>query len=107
MSQAQTLVMYPTTPNDAFPTVLLEAWSLGLPVIAAAIGPIPSLIDDSVNGLLVPPSDKYALARTITAALAKPDKLRTMGQNGRKLVKTQYNWDVQVDRARNLLEQLV
>ncbi len=107
MSRAQALVMCPTTANDAFPTVLLEAWSLGLPAIASAIGPIPSLIEQGITGLLVPPGDKYELARTISAALAKPEKLQAMGAIGHRLVRVEYNWDVQVSRASRLLEQLV
>ena len=107
ISRAQALVMCPTSANDAFPTVLLEAWSLGLPVIATSIGPMPSLIEDGVTGLLVPARDKVALANAISDALKRPEKLHTMGAVGRRLVRVEYNWDVQVNRASRLLEQLV
>jgi glycosyltransferase involved in cell wall biosynthesis len=106
MGQAQALVAYPTTANDAFPTVFLEAWSLGLPVIAAAIGPMPTLIEDGRSGVLVPSGDAGVLAVALVRAMANPAKLRAMGRYGRGLVETEYNWPTQVARAGELLELL-
>ena len=68
--QAAAVVLYPTTANDAFPTVMLEAWAQGVAVIAAAIGPLPSLVDDGVTGVLVEPANATALAQTLRAGLA-------------------------------------
>jgi glycosyltransferase involved in cell wall biosynthesis len=106
MRRALALVHYPTTANDAFPTILLEAWALGVPVITAAIGPMPSLVEDGRTGLLVAPNNAQELARVITAALNDPAKLRAMGRRGRRLVESEYNWDTQVARAGRLLKEL-
>jgi len=59
---ATALVMCPTTANDAFPTVMLEAWARGVPVVAARIGALPSLIIDHQDGFLVEPHDPASLA---------------------------------------------
>jgi len=59
---ATALVMYPTTANDAFPTVMLEAWARGVPVVAARIGALSSLIVDHLDGFLVKPHDPASLA---------------------------------------------
>ena len=40
--------------RDGIPNVLMEAMAAGLPVVSTAVSGIPELIDDGVNGLLVP-----------------------------------------------------
>ena len=104
--QTGAMVLYPTTANDAFPTVMLEAWAQGLAVIAAATGPLPSLVDDGVTGILVEPNNATALAHALRAALADPARLMRLGEAGRQLVAREYTWPRQVERARILLEAL-
>lgn len=106
MRKATALVAYPTTANDAFPTVFLEAWALGLPVLAAAIGPIPSLVKDSQTGLLVPPHNSRALAGAIHALLESGDLAQQMGEAGRQQVESTYTWKHSVDRTISLLRGL-
>lgn len=104
--QSAALVLYSTTANDAFPTVMLEAWAQGAAVVAAAIGPLPSLVDDGVTGLLVTSNDAGALAKCLHAALADPAHLATLGEAGRQLVAREYTWPRQVERTRAVLETL-
>jgi len=52
-----------------FPYVLLEAGSTGLPVIASAVGGIPEIITDGVNGILTEPEDPRALTERIEALM--------------------------------------
>ena len=49
--------------------VLLEAMDIGIPVIGAEVGGIPEVIDNEVNGLLVPYGDKFALKEAILRVL--------------------------------------
>ena len=101
---AVALIAYPTTSNDAFPTVFPESWAAHVPVVAAAIGPIPDLIDDGVTGYLVPPHDASALAVKLTAVLAdKPGRTR-VAENASKLVATHYTWERQADVMQTILE---
>jgi glycosyltransferase involved in cell wall biosynthesis len=53
---------------EGLSNVLLEAFVLGLPVIATAVGGTPEMITDQENGCLVPPEDAAALAHGIAAS---------------------------------------
>ncbi|HUD11147.1 MAG TPA: glycosyltransferase family 4 protein [Candidatus Saccharimonadia bacterium] len=100
-------VVYPTTANDAFPTILIEGWAQGLPVLAASIGPIPSLIGDGQTGLLVTPGNPAALAEAMHKLLSDPQTARTMGENARQLVEREYTWPLQVKRTAEKFEELI
>ena len=65
LRDALALVVYPTSANDAFPTVMLEAWARQVPVVAAKIGPLPSLVHSGKDGYLVRPHDSKALAQKL------------------------------------------
>ena len=57
---------------DTAPNVVAEARAAGVPVVASRVGGIPELIDDGVDGVLVPPRDPEALAGAITRVAADP-----------------------------------
>jgi glycosyltransferase involved in cell wall biosynthesis len=43
----------------------VEALAVGTPVIATRVGGVPEVVEDGVNGLLVPPGDAAALAEAV------------------------------------------
>jgi len=51
--------------NEGMGRVLVEAMALGLPVVGAAVGGIPDVIEDGGCGLVVPPEDPAALAEAL------------------------------------------
>jgi glycosyltransferase involved in cell wall biosynthesis len=105
--QAAAVVLYPTTANDAFPTVMLEAWAQGAAVIAAAMGPLPSLVADGETGILVEPANPTALARALRDGLIDQSRLLALGEAGRQLVSREYTWPLQVERTRAVLKAAV
>lgn len=64
--------------NEAYGMALLEAQSLGVPVIAARTGGVPAVIQDGTTGLLPPPEDAAAFREAITTLLDQPAKRREM-----------------------------
>jgi glycosyltransferase involved in cell wall biosynthesis len=50
---------------ENFPHSLVEALAVGAPVIATRVGGVPEIVEDGVNGLLVPAGDAAALAAAI------------------------------------------
>jgi len=85
--------------SDSFGIVLLEAWSHGRPVVAARAGGIPGVVDEGVNGLLVPFGDVAALAQAVEALLADEALAQRLGERGRAKVASEYNWEAVAERV--------
>jgi glycosyltransferase involved in cell wall biosynthesis len=88
--------------------VVLEAMSLGKPVIVTSWGG-PADYVDATCGVLVEPADRHALVQGFADAmvrLASSQELREqMGQRGRNKVLREYDWEVKVDRMVQLYRQ--
>jgi len=90
---------------DCFGIVVLEAWMSGKPVTGSWSGAMPDIIDDGVNGFLVPWGDTASLANRISILLDNPDLRVKMGKIGRKNVLQRWTWDKVTDRFYRRLSQ--
>ena len=81
MRAADVLVMPSLADNH--PLVVLEAMSMGLPVVAFASGGIPEQLRDGEEGFLVPPGDWDTMWRSVSRLLRDPRLSRTMGDAAR------------------------
>lgn len=68
--------------GEIFPASILEAWSLGKPVLTSDIPPLQELLDRSGGGIAVTRRPE-ALAQAITDLLSEPWRMRAMGEAGR------------------------
>lgn len=68
--------------TEGLGTSLLDAMACARPIVATRAGGIPEIIEDEVNGLLVPPRDHTALSHAIVRALKDEDLRRRMGEAG-------------------------
>lgn len=72
------------------PYVILEAMACGKPVIASEVGGIPELIQNRVNGILVPAGSVSSLAGSIIEVLNDRKLQERLGINARKYIEDQY-----------------
>jgi glycogen(starch) synthase len=86
-------------------TVLLEAMQAALPIVASKTGGIPDVIEDGVNGLLVPPGDPEALARAIDRVLADRKLARRLSEGVQERVKD-YDWEVLAERVLRIYQDV-
>jgi glycosyltransferase involved in cell wall biosynthesis len=78
---------------ESFGLVLAEAIYLGLPVLASRVGGIPEIIDDRVDGLLVPPADPEALARGMESFLRRDIQLPGSGEKAVQKVRARFSFE--------------
>jgi glycosyltransferase involved in cell wall biosynthesis len=69
--------------SEGSPLSLLEAMAAGLPVIAAAVGGIPDIIEDRVNGMLFQPFDSESAARAVGELFADPQRMLQLARAAR------------------------
>jgi glycosyltransferase involved in cell wall biosynthesis len=83
-------------PNNSYETfgmVAMEAFAVGLPVIASRLGALAELVRDGETGKLFTAGSSEALAATIEWAVAHPDKLRAMRRDARLEFESKYTAD--------------
>lgn len=66
------VLLCPSMTFENGPTVALEAMAVGTPVVASRVGNLGEIINDGVNGRLVPAGDVRALAAALTDAATRP-----------------------------------
>ena len=78
---------------EAFGLALTEALYLGTPVVATRVGGIPEIVDDGIDGALVPPGDSKALASAIIELLANPERRQRLAGAGRQKVLKRFRFE--------------
>jgi glycosyltransferase involved in cell wall biosynthesis len=76
---------------DGIPNVLLEAMAMQVSVISTSLSGIPELVDDQVNGLLIPSGDTVALVNAMARLLDEPALREKLGRNGRQSVVEEFD----------------
>jgi glycosyltransferase involved in cell wall biosynthesis len=66
--------------TEGTPMALLEAMSAGLPVLATAVGGVPLVVEDGVNGLLAAPGDPQKLSEGLSLLLHDPSLRKKLGR---------------------------
>lgn len=91
---------------EGTPVTILEAMSVGLPVIATQVGGIPALVMDHVTGTLVPPNDPAAMAAAIAAYVKQSALAAQHGAAGRERIERQYSVTAMLDAYTALYDRL-
>ncbi len=92
-----TLAVSPSVEPEAMPLVVLEALSVGLPMVATALGGSLEILGHG-GGWLVPPGDPLSLARAINSLLDDPHEQGRLSEWGPEEIARSYRLDVQVSR---------
>ncbi|MBC8555868.1 MAG: glycosyltransferase family 4 protein [Candidatus Brocadiales bacterium] len=101
---ASEIFILPTLRQEGMPFSLLEAMSCQKPVIASKIGGITSVIDDGVNGLLVPPGNISKLIEKINFLLNNKDFADKLADSARKKVVQNFSHEKMIEETLKVFE---
>ena len=83
--------------SEALPLSVIEAMSLGKPVVSTGVGGISDAVVDGQSGILVPPRDPQALADALVALAADPSRAEAMGRAGYQRFEEKFRLERMVD----------
>ena len=100
--QALDVFALPSYANEGVPQAILQAMACELPVVATAVGAIPEVLEDGVNGIVVATRDAAALARAIERLLADRALAARLARAGRERVLERHSRETMLDRMERL-----
>lgn len=97
------LVLFHPCPNHtkSQPNKLFEYMAAGIPVIASDFPHWKKFVLENQCGLCVDPLSPIQIAKAIEWIMAHPDQAEEMGNNGRILIESRFNWETE---SRKLLD---
>jgi glycosyltransferase involved in cell wall biosynthesis len=93
--------------SEAFSQVLIEAMGCAVPVVATDVGGAGEVIDDGVNGILIPPDDVDAIIREVVALYRDREYRHSISDAGLLSVHERFGVEQMVDRHTELYERWV
>ena len=102
MSQSQCLIM-PSIWYETFGLTIIEAFSVGTPVLASRLGAMAELVDEGVTGLSFDPSENK-LVDAIRAAFSDNGRLLQMGRAAASIYKDRYTPQANLAQLENIYE---
>jgi len=92
-----------TSRNEASPVSILEAMSVGKPVVATNVGSIAEAVTDGRTGFLVPPGDAAAFSHRVVELIENPLRAQALGVAAREAVVAGWSVDAMVRRYERLI----
>lgn len=77
--------------SESFGLAMVQAMSIGLPVVATATGGIPEVVTYDKSGILVDPADSRALADAILQVMRDPIRAKKMGETAYREARLRFN----------------
>ncbi len=84
------LFVFPTH-GECLGIAAIEAMAAGLPVIATSVGGVPEVVEDGLNGLMIPLNDPSSIGSAVRALLADPTRLENMACASRELAERRFD----------------
>ncbi len=91
--------------SESFGLVALEAAACGVPVVAADVGGLRTVVDHGRTGIRIPGRSPYSYAAAVRSLLDDPIRAAAMGRRGAEMAR-KYSWTATAARLRRIFEDL-
>ncbi len=93
--------------GETFPFAVLQALAQELPAVVTRVGDLPAMIQESVNGYVVPDNNPHVLAEKLMLLLSNERRRGEMGQQGRELLLERFTLEKTVGSIEQLYYTLL
>jgi glycosyltransferase involved in cell wall biosynthesis len=90
--------------EEAFGMVVIEPMVFGRPVVATNAGGIPEIIENGVNGILVPPKNHEALADAVLTLVFDESLRSRLGENAQRIVSERFDVSLLAEKLSAVLQ---
>lgn len=96
------IFVLPSYANEGVPQAVMQAMSVGLPVISTPVGSIPEIITDGENGLLVPPRDTDALQHALEQLSTEAPFRKRLAESALAEARKRFSLEIMLDRMEDV-----
>ena len=107
LMSALDIVVHASSIPEPFGLVVIEGMAAGKPTIATAAGGVLDIIEDGVNGILVPPKSSKAMAEAILWIIQNKDKAEEIGIAARRRIAEKFTVTHQVNAVQKLYDSIL
>ncbi|MBW1855114.1 MAG: glycosyltransferase, partial [Deltaproteobacteria bacterium] len=88
--------------HEGLPMALLEAMFLMTPVVCTAVGGMKEVIEDGINGILVPPNDVSTLTESLRQMYRNKESASKLATNARATIEKKFSLSVTIKQVSEL-----
>jgi glycosyltransferase involved in cell wall biosynthesis len=92
---------------EGLPIALMEAMSMGCMPASTSAGGIGEVINDNVNGVLVPVNEPMQLVNRLAEYLRNPEQIRAMGMAARETVVGGFSMRKMVEEIETIYDNIL
>jgi L-malate glycosyltransferase len=92
---------------ESFGVAVIEASACEIPVIVSNVGGLPEVVKDGETGFIVEPKNPFQIAEKLFELISDHQLRRQFGENGRRFVQKNYNWDSNVSGMVEIYKNLI
>jgi glycosyltransferase involved in cell wall biosynthesis len=97
--------------REGFPNVVMQAGAMGLPAIVTNINGCNEIIEEGVNGLIIPTKDAEALKEAMIKLMSDKELYTKLKSNSREMIVSRYEqkvvWKALLDEYKRLIDKLI
>jgi glycosyltransferase involved in cell wall biosynthesis len=102
-----TLLSVPVPSGEAFGAYQVEALAAGVPVVQPNVGCFPEFVETTKGGVIYEPNDSETLAKSIASLLSDSDRVRKLGEKGRRIVLERFSMNNMAKDIVKVYEEVV